>query len=132
MEGELAPAPVSYGTLTHCTAQVILLSQERSFMGRLRSNFCSIWMNFDDLLVVLRFLLFTAGKLNECLGLLQAVVVPLLQPGGETSVVKEITRIYVVGGATMEPWRGRAMLVKNRKLREFNPTSGYPGQDISS
>ena len=88
-------------------------------------------MNFEDLLVVLRFLLFAAEKLNESLGSSHAVRVPLFQSGGETSVVKEIVRMYVVGGATMEPCRGRTMLAKNRKLREFNPTRGYPGQDIS-
>ena len=40
-------------------------------------------MNFEDLLVVLHFLLFTAEKLNESLGSLQAVRVPLSQLGGE-------------------------------------------------
>ena len=89
-------------------------------------------MNFEDLLVVLRFLLFAAEKLNESLGSLQAVRVPLFQLGGETSVAKVISRMYVVGRAAGEPCRGRTMLVKNRKLREFDPTRGYPGQDISS
>jgi len=88
-------------------------------------------MNFEDLLVVLNFLLFAAEKLNESLGSLQAVRVPLSQLGGETSVAKEITRMYVVGRAAMEPCRGRTMLAKNGKIWEYNPTRGYPGQDIS-
>ena len=106
-------------------------SQEKLFLDRTsRSNFCSVSMNFADLLVVLCFLLFAVEKLKESLRLSHAVRVPLLQLGGERIVSKEILRMYVAGRAAAEPWRGRAVLVKSRKHREFNPTRGYSGQDI--
>ena len=96
------------------------------------SIFCSVVMDFADLLVVICFLLFTVAKLKESLGLPHVVRVPLWRLGGERIVSKEIARMYVAGGAAAEPWRGRTVLVKSRKHREFNPTRGYPGQDILS
>ena len=85
-----------------------------------------------DFLVVLCFLILVVERSKELLELTHAVRVPLCYFWDEERVSKENTRMYVVGRAAAEPWRGRAVLVKSRKHREFNPTRGYPGQDILS
>ena len=85
---------------------------------------------FEDSLVVLVCLLFAVVISKETLVLAQAVVVPLCRFGGDECAAKETSKDYVVGGATGEPCRGRAILVKNRHSWEFNPTRGFPGQDI--
>ena len=87
-------------------------------------------MDFEDSLVVLCFLLLAVARSNELLGLTHTVRVPLCNYWDEERASKESTRMYVAGGAVMEPCSGRAVLVKNRKHWEFNPTRGYPGQDI--
>ena len=105
---------------------------ERGHFWIVWSSFCSVGMDFADLLVVLCFLLLTVERLKKSLGMFHAVRVPLSQLRGERIVSNAIVRMYVVGRAAAEPSRGRAVLVRSRKHREFNPTRGYPGQDILS
>lgn len=89
-------------------------------------------MRIEYFLVVLGYLVLAVEKLKESLVELHAVRVPLPQHGGESCAVKEFCKDYVVGAATREPCGGKGILTKNRKLWDFNPTRGYPGQDILS
>lgn len=89
-------------------------------------------MNIEDSLVILGFLLLAVARSNEFLGLTHAVRVSLCSFWEEERASKESARMYMAGRAAVEPCSGRAVLAKNRKLREFNPTRGYPGQDIVS
>ena len=87
-------------------------------------------MCIEDLLVVLCFSLLPVVKLKETLGWQQTVVVSLLQNWGEKLVANENTSRYVAGAAAAEACRGRTALGKSGRHQEFNPTRGYPGQDI--
>ena len=72
---------------------------ERGHFWTFWFSFCSVVTDFEDLLVVICFLLFTVERLKSFLGSSHIVRVSLLQPGGERIVSKEIVRMYVVGGA---------------------------------
>ena len=86
---------------------------------------------FDDSLVVLGCLLLVVGRSKETLAGLHAVVVPLLQRGGEECVAKEFV-VLVVGAAVTFFRRGRTILERNRHPVKFDPTKGFAGQDIRS
>ena len=87
-------------------------------------------MTFEGFLVVLNFCLFLVARPNESLKLHHGVRVRLLWFWGEGGVSKEILVDYVVGAATTEPLGGRPTLEKRQKTRDFNPTKGFPGEDI--
>ena len=87
-------------------------------------------MEIEDFLVVFGFLCLSVERSNESLMWLHAVAVSLELCGKDECVVNETCKDYVVGAAASEPCGGRAILIKRRKLWEYNPTRGYPGQDI--
>lgn len=89
-------------------------------------------MRVEDFLVVLGLLQLVVAKLKESLVGWHAVGGPLLHYGGETCIANEFPKDYVAGAAAGEPWGGRGTLFRNRKLEGYNPTRGYPGQDILS
>ena len=88
-------------------------------------------MSFDDSLVVLGCALLAVGRSKETLVWLHAVVVPLLLSEGDECVSKEFAEFWVVGAAAALIQQGRTIPARNvRPSREFNPTRGFPGQDI--
>ena len=90
-------------------------------------------MSFDDSLVVLGCALLAVGRSKETLVWLHAVVVPLLSREGDECVSKEFADVCVVGAAATLFRQGRAIPARNVRLsREFDPTRGFPGQDILS
>ena len=95
------------------------------------SGFCLMGADFEDLLVVLVCLLFTVEISKASLAITQVVAVPLCCCKGDECGAKETSKDYVVGGAAKEPCRGRGILVKSRHTWDYNPTRGYPGQDIT-
>ena len=95
-------------------------------------DFCSVQMGIEDSLVVSVFLSLAVERSNAFFALLYAVAVSLVQRGKDECVWKEICEDYVAGGAAGEPRGGTAILVRLRRTWEFDPTRGYPGQDILS
>ena len=86
-------------------------------------------MDVGCLLVGLNCLLFSVVRSRETLVFLYAVVVPLGGYKGEECVAKEFPKI-TTGEMVVIYWGGRAILEKMRQNRDFNPTLGFPGQDI--
>ena len=68
---------------------------------------------------------------KESRELYYAVVEPLIQFSGERYVSKVIVAVLVAGGKAACTNRGRTASLQQRKQkREFNPTKGFPGEDI--
>ena len=88
-------------------------------------------MDFEDSLVVFSCLILSVERSKEFLLLLHAVVVPLQWQREDECVSKVIYKEYNAGGAAAEPCEGSRILDKKRQPREYNPTRGYPGQDIT-
>ena len=86
-------------------------------------------MDVDGLLVVLNHLLFSVVRSNATLMFLHTVVVPLWKYEGEECVANAFPRL-TAGGAVVQIWGGRAILENRRQKRDFDPTKGFPGQDI--
>ena len=86
---------------------------------------------FEGLLVVLGFVLFCVERSQECRVLCQAVVEPLTPSPAEECVVKVILLVWFAGGAASYMNEGSTILRKSSKKRDFDPTKGYAGQDIS-
>ena len=89
-------------------------------------------MRSEEFLVVLSFSLFLVERLNKGLVAFHGVRVPLVCNRGEGWDSNAIQVDYVVGRATREPSGGRPILMKRLRSREFNPTKGFPGEDIVS
>ena len=89
-------------------------------------------MCFEDLLVVSFCLLSSVARLKECRTLYHAVVEPLVPSSAEKCVVKEIQLVHVVSGAAARPNGGSGILQESRQYRDFDPTRGYAGQDITT
>ena len=87
--------------------------------------------DFEDFLMVLVGLLFTVEISKASLTIAQVVAVPLCCCMGDECGAKETYKEYVVGRAVKEPCGGRGILVKIRHVWDYNPTRGYPGQDIT-
>ena len=88
-------------------------------------------MSFDDSLVVLGCALLAVGRSKETLAWLHAVVVSLLLSEGDECVSKEFAEFCVVGAAAALIQQGRTIPARNVRLsREFDPTRGFPGQDL--
>ena len=87
-------------------------------------------MHFDDSLAVLCFCLFPVERLKEILWLRHGVGGPLLWLWEDRCASNEIWTILAVGGATAVEKGGRAALGKTQEKREYDPTKGYPGEDI--
>ena len=64
--------------------------------------------------------------------LYHAVREPLVPSSGEQCVSKVIVKVLVVGGKAACTDRGRTALQQKRQKREFNPTKGFPGEDIQA
>jgi len=82
-------------------------------------------------MVVLSCLLFWVARSKESQILYQAVVEPLVPDLGEECVTKVISVVCVNGGAMTNTNRGSNTPQKMRQNRDFDPTKGYPGEDIS-
>ena len=89
-------------------------------------------MRIDELLVVLGCLICWVERWKEFRRLYHAVREPLVPSPGEQCVSKVIVAVLVVGGKTACIDRGRTALQQKRQKREFNPTKGFPGEDIST
>ena len=88
-------------------------------------------MNIDELLVVLGCLLCWVERWKETRGLYYAVAGPLVPFSGERCVSKVIVAVLVAGGKVTCTDRGRAASQQQRgQKREFDPTKGFPGEDI--
>ena len=57
---------------------------------------------------------------------------PLVQFSEEQCVSKEIVAVLVAGGSAASIDRGRTALQQRGQDWEFNPTKGFPGEDISN
>ena len=89
-------------------------------------------MQSDGSLVVLCFCLFPVERLKEFLCLQHGMGGSLLWIWEDRCASNEIWTMFTVGGAAVAKKGGRAFtLGKRQKKREFNPTKGYPGEDIS-
>ena len=89
-------------------------------------------MQFDGSLVVFCFCLFPVERLKEFLRLQHGMGGSLLWIWEDRCASNEIWTILAVGGAAAAEKGGRAStLGKRQKKREFNPTKGYPGEDIA-
>ena len=90
-------------------------------------------MHFEGSLVVLYFCLFPVERLKEILGLQYGMGGSLLWFWEDRCASKEIWTMLAAGGAVAVEKRGLvAALGKTQKKREYDPTKGYPGEDIVS
>ena len=88
-------------------------------------------MRIDELLAVLGCFLCCVERWKEFRELYHAVVEPLVQFSEERCVSKVIVAVLVAGGKAACIERGRTALQQQRgQKREFNPTKGFPGEDI--
>ena len=133
MGGELAPTPVSYGTLSRRATQVIC--------GAMRGHFWTLTvqpltdsMRYEGFLVLLMGLRIYVARSKETCVTWYGVVVPLLRYMGEECVSKAFSVSNVVGRAAAVFLRGGRATRKERKhqtfSRNFDSTKGYPGEDI--
>ena len=89
-------------------------------------------MSIDELLVVLGCFLCCVERLKEIRELYHAVREPLVPLLEERCVSKEIVTTLVAGGKVTCVDRGRTALHQQRgQKREFDPTKGFPGEDIN-
>ena len=89
-------------------------------------------MLIEDLLVIFICRLFSVVRSRETLEWSQGVGGPLTTFWGEEWGAKEIHILFVAGRAVIKGKGGRTILEKRRQSREFNPTKGYPGEDVNS
>ena len=89
-------------------------------------------MSIDDLLVVLICWLGCVARPKETWTLPHVVVGPLLLGPGEGCVSKVILVVWTAGGAALQTKEGSATLQNKKQKREFDPTRGFPGEDIRS
>ena len=129
-EGGWRPSPLAM--LPWCNFQKTSASREGSFLASSGANFCCVRMRIEDFLVILGILQLMVARLKESLVGWHAVAGPLPHYGGEKCTAKEICKDYVAGAAAGEPWGGRGTPFRSRVLEGYNPTRGYPGQDITS
>lgn len=87
-------------------------------------------MRIEELLVVLGCLVCCVERWKEIQRLCQAVREPLAPSVEEQCVSKVIVVVLVVGGKAARIDRGRTALQQKRQKREYNPTKGFPGEDI--
>ena len=87
-------------------------------------------MSIEELLVVLGCLICCVERWKEARGLYHAVREPLVPSTEEQREPRVIVVVFFVGGATVYTNRGRTALQQKRQNREFNPTKGFPGEDI--
>jgi len=85
-------------------------------------------MFVEDLLVVFGCFLFCVERSKVARGLYYVVREPLVPASGEECVSKVIWLLFTGGAVTKVG--GRTALQKRKQEREFNPTRGYPGEDI--
>ena len=87
-------------------------------------------MFVEGFLVVLTIFQFSVARSNKGLARHHGVGVPLRLSWGEEWGAKETLFLFVVGAAAASDTGGRTILEKRRMAREFNPTKGFPGEDI--
>ena len=88
-------------------------------------------MCFEDLLVILNCCLFYVERSKASRSLYQVVVEPLVPASGEECVSKVISVMRAAGSAEAIMKGGRSTPKKRQQKREFDPTRGYPGEDIN-
>ena len=132
LQGELASPRVGY---VAAPATIKELVQSKKDHLRPRGAFlpgpsARRTMKFEDFLVLLNFCLLPVARLKESLWLQYGLGGPLLRTRVEGCCSKEFLVVFVVvvRGATATP-RGRHILGRRRKQREFDSTRGYPGED---
>lgn len=132
MGGELAPAPVSYDTLTRRVSKEICVALE-GYLWAITAQLLLETMDYEGRLVVLMCLFSFVVRSKESWVLQQGMGGPLLQLLGEECVAKVFSAFIVAGGAAASfPRGGRATRNANRhQSRDFDATRGYPGEDIS-
>ena len=96
------------------------------------SNWWEKPMSIDDLLVFLICWLGCVARPKETWTSLHVVVGPLLLGLGEGCVSKVILVVWAAGGAAPSTMERSATLQNKRQKREFDPTRGFPGEDIRS
>ena len=90
-------------------------------------------MLFEGLLVVLSCFEFWVERSKVSRVLYQAVAGPLVPNLGEECVSKVILVVRVTGGAVTNTKGGRTTPQKKKQKREsFDPTRGFPGEDIQN
>ena len=89
-------------------------------------------MVYEDLLVEFICLLFLIERSKETLFAWYGVRGPLLCRKGEECAAKESCVFVLMGEHRHFSRGGRATSKKSReKIREFDPTRGFPGEDIN-
>ena len=88
-------------------------------------------MCFEDPLVILNCYLFCVERSKASRSLYQVVVEPLVPASGEECVSKVTSVMWAAGGAEAIMKGGRSTPKKRQQKREFDPTRGYPGEDIN-
>ena len=85
-------------------------------------------MRVEELAVVLGCLICCVERSKVTWRLYHAVREPLVPSSGEECVAKVIVVVKIAGGAAFGANRGRTTLQQKKKA--FDPTKGYPGDDI--
>ena len=85
-------------------------------------------MSVEGSLVVLICFVFCVERSKVARGLYHVVRELLVPASGEECVSKVICLMYAGGAAAKDG--GRTAPQKKKRKREFNPTRGYPGEDI--